>query len=238
MFISKMRLVPKLRFTGLLSPLCSPACRHRTLGHSEDVLSVSKQISMPVTFPRCCFRPSCLPDVRAWPPAAAGAPRKTNRREGGSPADAALSWRPQDAGALSVSALHYCPTVDSLACGLCARWVRASTQPLSTHKFVPGPSRPLDGGCTAVRSIWKRTPRCPRAWLSEPRTVDAQSALIPSAPLAPSPSSRTAFLGRPGCVLQRGYIVNVPHEAHALKHRYQLTCMLILAFRQSFRGFW
>ena len=157
--------------------------------------------------------------------------------KGRRPADAALSWRPC-AGALSVSALQYCPIVGSLACGLCTRWVGASTLPHWIRKFSAGPLRPLDGGCTDVRSTWKLTPRCPRAWLSEPRAIVAQSVLISSAPLAPSPSSRTAFLGRPGCVLQRGYIVYVLQEARASKNRYHSTCRIILAFRQSFRGFW
>lgn len=137
-----------------------------------------------------------------------------------------------------MSALQYCPTVDSLACGLRERWVGASTHPLSIRNLSPGPLRPLDGGCTDVRSTWKLTPRCPRAWLSEPRATDAQSVLIPSALLALSPSLRTAFLGRPGCVLQRGYIVYVPHTALSWKHRYRFTCMMILAFRQSFRDSW
>ena len=137
-----------------------------------------------------------------------------------------------------MSALQYCSTVDSLACGLCARWVGASTHPLSIRNLSAGPSRPLDGGCTDVCSIWKLTPRCPRAWLSEPRAADAQSILTPSALLAPSPSSRTAFLGRPGCVLQRGYIKYLPHDAQSSEHRYCFTCMRVHAFRHSFRGFW
>ena len=98
-------------------------------------------------------------------------------------------------------------------------------RPAGLHPDLPGtedstgPSRPLDGARNLKAAPWKLykpTLRCRRAWRKGPRAIAGPLRLMRSALPAPSRSSRTAFLGRLGCVLGKGTVQNAAITSRCL----------------------